>query len=140
MNYTLMVYEFMKKHKQFIGDHPKLVPMELARFRLDLIKEELEELEVAIEMADIYLIADALADLKYVIFGMEITYGITVNDTVFEMVHLSNMTKDPSSTDGRKVQKGKNYVPPRIRPIIDAAIRLREARKNPTSSTPSEGE
>lgn len=140
-----MVYEFMKKHKQFIGDHPKLVEAELANFRLGLIEEELKELEDAIEAQDIYLIADALADLKYVIFGMEITYGITVNDTVFEMVHLSNMTKDVLSRNpgdgGMKVQKGKNYVPPRIRPIIDAAVRLREARKKePISSIPSEGE
>lgn len=128
-----MVYEFMKKHKQFIGDFPQLVDKPIADFRLDLIEEEYLELRLAIEQGDIYLIADALADLKYVIFGMEITYGITVNDTVFEMVHLSNMTKDVLSRNpgdgGMKVQKGKNYVPPRIRPIIDAAIRLRDARE-----------
>lgn len=130
MNYTLCVHEFMKKHGQPIASYPQVVAPDLAEFRLDLIEEELDELRLAIENGDIYLIADALADLKYVIFGAELTFGLTVNDTIFEMVHRSNMSKDAKklkvdmSADELKVQKGDNYKPPKIKDIIDAAIRM----------------
>lgn len=131
MNYTMLVHDFMKKHGQRIAPYPQVVDSNLAKFRTDLIEEELNELKLAIETGDIYLIADALADLKYVIFGAELTFGLVVNDTIFEMVHISNMSKDVNNKTSKegdppqlKVQKGDNYRPPKIKPIIDAAIKM----------------
>lgn len=123
INYPILVHNFMVKHKQLINRYPTLVEPAVAKFRLDLIQEELNELEEAMRAGDIYLIADALADLKYVVFGTDITYGIPA-DTIFESVHDSNMSKDVKDRDGLKVQKGPNYRPPKIAIHIDAAIRL----------------
>lgn len=123
INYSVLVHNFMVKHKQLINRYPTLVEPAVAQFRVDIIQEELDELKLAIEAGDIYLIADALADLKYVVFGADITYGIPA-DTIFESVHESNMSKDVKPMDGLKVQKGPNYRPPKIAIHIDAAIRL----------------
>jgi len=136
-NYLISVYQFMKKHGQPVSQAPKLAPMPLADFRLRLIEEEFEELKEAVSSHNLYLIADALADLKYVIFGMDLTYGIPA-DSVFDEVHRSNMTKEkkvveikdemiklnPNPQHPMKVQKGSTYSPPQIRELIDSAIRV----------------
>lgn len=125
VNYTLSVFEFMKKHKQPMQYAPALVPDELALFRIGLIREELDELEAAIIKKDLVLIADALADLKYVVFGTDITYGIPC-DSIFDEVHRSNMTKDIIRMEDNhlKVGKGPSYSPPKIKLLIDQAIRV----------------
>lgn len=125
ISYPNMVRQFMRKHDQPISNYPRLVEYKLAMFRLDLIREELKELELAIDNGSIYDIADALADLKYVVFGTDLTYGIPA-DTIFDEVHRSNMTKDikQRGPGDLKVQKGVLYEAPRIRMFIDQAVKV----------------
>lgn len=92
------------------------------RLRLDLILEELCELETALDEEDLIEVADALADLTYVVYGAALTYGIDL-DRVIAEVHRSNMTK--LGADGRpvmradgKVLKGPGYEPPRIAAVL----------------------
>jgi predicted HAD superfamily Cof-like phosphohydrolase len=69
-------------------------------------------------------IADALADIVYVVYGAALTYGIDL-DAVLREVHRSNMSKLDSDgkpvlrADG-KVLKSDRYV----RPDIAAALGL----------------
>ena len=56
-------------------ENPKII-----KLRLDLIKEELEELNVAIKENDIIEQRDACADILYVVYGMADVLGISIDD------------------------------------------------------------
>ena len=94
-----------------IGDY-------LAKLRIALLEEEVGEFVTASEKGDLIGIADALADITYVVYGTALTYGIDL-DSVLQEVHRSNMSK--LGTDGKpllredgKVIKSEQYFPPDI--------------------------
>lgn len=62
------------------------------KLRIDLIKEELDELKEAIVNKDMVEIGDALADILYVTYGAGVSFGIDL-DKAFDLVHTSNMSK-----------------------------------------------
>jgi predicted HAD superfamily Cof-like phosphohydrolase len=64
----------------------------LVSLKLNLIKEEVNELETAIANNDLIETVDALADILYVVYGAGIAFGIDM-DKAFDIVHQSNMTK-----------------------------------------------
>lgn len=64
----------------------------LAQFRLNLIKEEFNELINAVEQNNMTEVIDALADILYVVYGMGHAFGIDL-DKAFKIVHESNMSK-----------------------------------------------
>ena len=73
---------------------PAPAPEERARLRVNLLREELRELEEAIAEDDMLEIADALADLQYVLSGAVLEFGLgKVFGDLFEEVHRSNMSK-----------------------------------------------
>jgi predicted HAD superfamily Cof-like phosphohydrolase len=100
-----------------VGNGPELVDIHLASQRSDFIEEELEELREAQGYADIVKVADALADLIYVILGTAIVYGIDLQP-IFDEVHRSNMTKDALDPVTKKGGKGPGYEPPRIAELL----------------------
>ena len=59
---------------------------------MDLIREEMRELEEAVEQKNIVEVRDALADILYVVYGMQDTLGID-GDNDYSIVHNSNMSK-----------------------------------------------
>ncbi len=59
-----------------IAEKPGVPTDGMTQFRMSLIKEEFEELMEAMEKGDLIGVADACADLKYVIIGTEVVYGI----------------------------------------------------------------
>lgn len=73
---------------------------------------------------DIVGIADAIADLLYVVFGAAVTYGIDAQ-AVFDEVHRSNMTKVwEDGTVHRREEDGKilkplGYSPARIKEVLE---------------------
>ena len=84
--------------------------------RYELIREELEELKVAIDKKDIKEVADALTDILYVTYGAGHAFGINL-DKCFEEVQNSNMSKlgldgKPIYNEKGKVMKGPNYFKP----------------------------
>ena len=89
---------------------------------LDLILEEFKELMVAFANRDIVEIADACADLKWVIEGLEHTLQIP-QQAVWDEVARSNLSKISSTgkvikrEDG-KVLKPEGWTPPNIKEII----------------------
>lgn len=87
--------------------------------RVDLINQEVCELFDAMASHNIVEIADALADIIYVVKGTANTYGIDLG-RVFNIVQKSNMMK--VGPDGHvtknplgKVQKPEGWKPPDIR-------------------------
>jgi len=94
----------------------------LARLRVALLEEEVEEFVTASEKKDLVGIADALADIVYVIYGTALTYGIDLNAVLHE-VHRSNMSKlgsdgKPILREDGKVVKSEQYFPPEIAVVL----------------------
>lgn len=109
-------------HRKFcphlIGPEPSSPSGDAADLRLALLREEFGELEAAIEVGSPTGLADALADLLYVTYGLAITYGIDIRP-VFEEVHRTNMLKDGGATraDG-KILKPEGWQPPDIAGVL----------------------
>lgn len=97
----------------------ELPPAEV-ELRHRLLAEEFGEYETALKTGGVLPIADALADMVYVIYGTALHYGINL-DAVLAEVHRSNMTK--TGHDGGKAIKGPGYQPPDIAAVLHAQHR-----------------
>jgi predicted HAD superfamily Cof-like phosphohydrolase len=94
----------------------------LAKLRISLLEEEVNEFVDAVAGSDLIGIADALADIVCVVYGTAVTYGIDL-DRVLGEVHRSNMSK--LDRDGRpliredgKVIKSEQYFPPDVATVL----------------------
>lgn len=98
------------------------IPADLAKLRVDLLREEVGEFADATAARNIVGIADALADILYVAYGAAITYGIDL-DAVLREVHRSNMSKldehgRPCYRADGKVLKSARYSPPDVSKVL----------------------
>ena len=86
-----------KFHQTFnhpILSKPQIPPANRADLRLNLLKEELKELEEAVENQDVVEAADALCDLQYVLAGAILEFGMGEKFAeLFAEVQRSNMSK-----------------------------------------------
>ncbi|WP_296619910.1 nucleoside triphosphate pyrophosphohydrolase family protein [Marivirga sp.] len=86
-----------KFHKTFnhpILTEPQIPPQKRSALRLNLLKEELKELEEAVENQDVIEAADALCDLQYVLAGAILEFGMGEKFAdLFAEVQRSNMSK-----------------------------------------------
>lgn len=100
---------------------PVLPSLDEQDLRRKLLIEEYGEYLDAVEDQNLVEIADALADMVYVIYGTALTYGIDL-DAVLSEVHRSNMTKledgKPIYRADGKVAKGREFQPPNIREVL----------------------
>lgn len=91
--------------------------------RMSLLKEEFEEYVEAEKENDIVAVADALADMLYIIFGTAHAYNIPL-DEIFLEVHSTNMEKVGENgkvkrrEDG-KILKPEGWKPPQISKMIE---------------------
>jgi predicted HAD superfamily Cof-like phosphohydrolase len=67
-------------------------------FAMKLIREEMKELEQAVQQKDYIETVDALADILYVVYGMGARIGMNM-DQAFKLVHDNNMSKLCSSEE-----------------------------------------
>ena len=107
---------FMKTYGQEVKDKAGLSDAMTNKLRIDLIKEELEELTEAMQDENLLEVADALTDILYVTYGAGHAFGIDL-DKCFEEVQNSNMSKlgedgKPIYNEAGKVMKGPNYFKP----------------------------
>ena len=107
---------FMKTFGQEVKDKAGFSDAKTNKLRIDLIKEELEELTDAIQDENLLEVADALTDILYVTYGAGHAFGIDL-DKCFEEVQNSNMSKlgedgKPIYNEAGKVMKGPNYFKP----------------------------
>jgi len=88
------VAEFHRTFKHPILDTPQIPSPDRCNLRVALIAEELKELEVAILEKDIVGVADALADIQYVLSGAVLEFGLGEKfKALFDEVQRSNMSK-----------------------------------------------
>ena len=116
------VRKFMETFGQEIKEKASFPDAKITSLRFELIKEELEELKVAIEKKDIKEVADALTDILYVTYGAGHAFGINL-DKCFEEVQNSNMSKlgpdgKPIYNDQGKVMKGPDYFKPDLNKFV----------------------
>ena len=107
---------FMKTFGQEVKTKPSFSTDKINRLRLELIREELDELTQAMDNKDLLEVADALTDILYVTYGAGHAFGINL-DKCFEEVQNSNMSKldnngKPIYNESGKVMKGPNYFKP----------------------------
>jgi len=117
------VKTFMKTFGQEVKTKPSFSTDKINILRYELIKEELEELKVAMENKDLLEVADALTDILYVAYGAGHAFGIDL-DKCFEEVQNSNMSKlseegKPIYNESGKVMKGPKYFKPDLTKFID---------------------
>ena len=116
------VKKFMETFGQEVKQKAEFPNDKITTLRYDLIKEELEELRIAMERKDIKEVADALTDILYVTYGAGHAFGINL-DKCFEEVQSSNMSKlgedgQPIYNDKGKVMKGPNYFKPDLNKFV----------------------
>jgi len=92
--YLEAVSEFHETFGAPILETPQIPSSDRCELRVSLLQEELNELKEAIEKGDVVEIADALADLQYVLSGAVLEFGMgTKFDELFDEVQRSNMSK-----------------------------------------------
>ena len=87
-----MVRDWHRRFGVVEQQKPKNVNNATFALRYDLIREELSEFQHAGANGDLVGVADALADLLYVVYGTAVSYGIDM-EPIFTEVHRSNMSK-----------------------------------------------
>jgi NTP pyrophosphatase (non-canonical NTP hydrolase) len=124
MNTNNDVERFMRAADQAVYSRPEfsITRRAQAELYLNLCREELGELVEAFEQGDLVEVADACADLKWVIEGLEHSLGIP-QQAVWDEVARSNMSK---TVDGKlmkredgKVMKPDTYSPPDIKTVLN---------------------
>ncbi len=116
------VGNFMKTFGQEVKTEPSFSTDKINKLRIDLIKEELQELTDAMNKKDLLEVADALTDILYVTYGAGHAFGIDL-DKCFAEVQNSNMSKldengKPIYNDVGKVMKGPNYFKPDLSKFV----------------------
>ena len=118
-----LVAEFMRAFEQDVHSDTTLREAETRALRYELIREELEELHEAFGAKDIVEVADALADLLYVVYGAGHAFGIDLDECFLE-VHRSNMSKlgedgKPVKRFDGKIMKGPGFFAPDLESILN---------------------
>jgi len=113
---------FMKTYGQEVKAKAEFSDEKTNKLRVDLIKEELDELTKAMDEKDLIEVADALTDILYVTYGAGHAFGINL-DKCFDEVQNSNMSKlgddgIPIYNEAGKVMKGPNYFKPDLSKYI----------------------
>lgn len=127
------VTEFHKAGGHVINIRPTVVDQKTIELRKRLIREEvLDELFPAMDRGDLVEIADALADVLYVVYGTAVSFGIDM-EPISDEVHRSNMTKFSTvgayvktcdetgkslKDEGGKTLKPPCYEPPQLAAIL----------------------
>ena len=116
------VKTFMTTYGQEVKEKASFPNENIIKLRINLIKEELEELEQALNDKNLLEVADALTDILYVTYGAGHSFGINL-DACFEEVQRSNMSKlddegKPIYNEYGKVMKGPNFSKPNLKQFI----------------------
>ena len=114
----------IKKHEEF--NETVFEDKQLVDLRINLIKEEFEELCDALKSHDRKEVIDALGDILYVVYGAADTFGIGTDIyKAFNIIQNSNMSKFCTSEQEAKetVEHYKNndtrYDTPNYRTVIN---------------------
>lgn len=119
-DYLKKVEEFTQLCGNNIPDAPEVSNKKVNELRIKLIREELDELEKALNENNVVETLDALCDLQYVLSGAILELGFSdIFDKNFELVDTNNKTK--FHTDYWEAEKTqKSYFHRNIGPVIES--------------------
>lgn len=134
-----IVYEFQRKFHQSYDGPPRELPASLAKFRKDLLQEELDELKLAIDRGELHEQLDALVDLLYVVVGTSNLMGFReVLERAFWRVHSANMAKvlAPSRLESKRdsawdIVKPPGWEKPDLRDLVYRVVTDEKAEGQP---------
>ena len=119
------VQAFHEAFKINVNHEPTInVSDQIKELRFNLMKEENEEYQEAVQNNDLIEVADALGDMLYILCGTIIEHGMQDKiEQVFDEIQRSNMSKlsedgEPIFREDGKVLKGPNYFKPNILKIL----------------------
>ena len=118
------VKDFMWAGGQTICIIPEVPDPPIAERRIEMLREEVDELEDAVADIDIVEYADAIADIIYVALGAAVEAGIDIEPVIEEVIDSNNSKIDwergqPWARHGNgKIAKDEHYRAPDIRSII----------------------
>lgn len=93
-HYLKSVSEFHETFDHPVLPSPQIPSQKRCELRVNLLQEELDEFKQAIKDNDIVAIADAFADLQYILSGAILEFGLQdAFKELFDEVHRSNMSK-----------------------------------------------
>lgn len=120
------VKEFHRVFKMEYHENPVVeVDERIIELRHRLMQEENDEYLEACKQKDLTLIADALGDKMYILFGTIIAHGLQHKiEEVFDEIHRSNMSKlddngEPIYREDGKIMKSRNYFLPDIKGVLE---------------------
>ena len=102
-----------------------IISKRMYELRHRLMQEENDEYLEACEKGDLTLIADALGDKMYILFGSIIAHGLQHKiEEVFNEIHRSNMSKldeegKPIYREDGKIMKSNQYFLPDIKKVLE---------------------
>ena len=118
------VEAFMRAGGQTTSIIPEVPDTPIAERRIEMLREEVNELEDAVADIDIVEYADAIADIIYVALGAAVEAGIDIEPVIEEVIDSNNSKIDwqsaqPWARHGNgKIAKDEHYRAPDIRSII----------------------
>lgn len=118
------VANFMRAGGQTASIIPEVPDPPIAERRIEMLREEVDELEDAVADIDIVEYADAIADIIYVALGAAVEAGIDIEPVIEEVIDSNNSKIDwqsaqPWARHGNgKIGKDEHYRAPDIRSII----------------------
>jgi len=98
------VQKFSKKFGFLYEGKPRIIPADIYRYRLQFMREEVEEYMEAWRRQDNEAMLDALVDLVYVTLGTAQFHGFDF-DEAWKRVHAANMKKR-RATDASESKRG----------------------------------
>ena len=116
--------------------HAVMVPdgFDVRELRRNLLAEESQEADEALESGDRATIARELADVVYVAYGSALVYDIDLDAAIAE-IHRANMSKlgddgNPILRNDGKVLKGPNFSPPDMTAAINGGYQINPEEGN----------
>jgi predicted HAD superfamily Cof-like phosphohydrolase len=118
------VQEFHEAFGVNIEEEPIIPSKERCDLRQKILQEEVNELNEAWKKGDLVEVADAIADIHYVLMGTVLEFGLQDKyEEIIAEVHRSNMSKldengQPIYRKDGKVIKSKLYTKPDLQTIL----------------------
>jgi predicted HAD superfamily Cof-like phosphohydrolase len=129
-----LVEEFHKTFGSPMNQDVRTSSTSLDLLRVDMLKEEVNELSDELALCDTVEVLDAIVDIIYLAIGTAVTYGLQdCLPAAFNEVHRSNMSKldengKPIYNDAGKVMKSNLYTPPNLAQFIEGKDENREPK------------
>lgn len=124
MNSLDKVHEFHYRFNRPINDRPTVDVEEVNKLRVRLLREEVDELETALDKRDKVGVLDALTDIQYILDGSYWSFGMGhLKDRAFDIVHEANMAKlgldgKPIIREDGKILKPEGWQPPQLKHLV----------------------